>query len=57
MNHSQKNDCGKPITIWEHNLFESSTYIYPKDIKCKTISLIDKLNDTYGTVLFISPYQ
>ena len=55
--HDQKNACGKPVTIWEHNLFDSSSFLSLSAVKCRTDSLVDKLDDTHGKVLFVSPYQ
>lgn len=54
--HEQKDACGKPVTIWEHNLFDSSSFLFLNAVKCRTVSLVDKLDDTYGKVLFVSPY-
>ena len=55
--HPEKDFCGKPVTIWDCDLFEPSQYISIKSIKSRTVSLIDKLDDTYGNVLFVSPYE
>ena len=52
----KKDLVGKPVTIWEQDLFESGTFIPAKEIVCKTISLVDEI-DSYGKVLFVSPYQ
>ena len=46
--HDQKNACGKPVTIWEHNLFDSSSFLSLSAVKCTTVSLVDKLDDTHG---------
>ena len=54
--HSEKDVCGKPVTIWEYDLFDLCTVLQINVIKCRTVSLIDKLNDTTGNVLFVSPY-
>ena len=54
--HQEKDLCGKPVTIWDCDFFEPSQYVSIENIECRTVSLIDKLNDGYGNVLFISPY-
>ena len=55
-NHCDKDSCGKPVTIWECDIFDVCT-ISPLDvIKCRTVSLVDKLSDSTGNVLFVSPY-
>ena len=55
--HAQKAICGKPVTVWEHDLFELCSFIPVQQIKSRTVSLVDKLDDVFGTVLFVSPYQ
>ena len=54
VNHPDKDVCGKSTTVWD-NLFQCTGYIYPECIKSKTITLVDKLNDSTGNVLFVSP--
>ena len=55
-NHPEKDICGKPVTIWECDIFYFCT-ISPIDVvKCRTVSLVDKLTDAIGNVLFVSPY-
>ena len=55
--HPDKDICGKPVTIWECDIFDSCI-ISPIDvIKCRTISLVDKLTNAIGNVLFVSPYH
>lgn len=54
--HTQKDICGKPVTVWECDLFDVTNFLIVQHIKCRTVSLIDKLDDVYGNVLFISPY-
>lgn len=53
----KKNACGKPVTVWEHNLYDTTDFLLATCIKSRTVSLIDKLDDNYGTVLFVSPYN
>ena len=55
--HVQKMVCGKPVTVWEHDLFDLCNYIPVQQIKSRTVSLVDKLDDVFGSVLFVSPYQ
>ena len=55
--HTQKDVCGKPVTVWECDLFDLSSFLLVQNIKCRTVSLVDKLDDVYGNVLFISPYE
>ena len=57
MHHINKDVCGKPVTVWEHDLFDLYSFIRVEDIECRTVSLVDKLDDTYGNVLFVSPYE
>ena len=49
--------CGEPVTVWEHDIFDACGFLPAQSIKCKTISLADKLIDDYGSVLFVSPYE
>ena len=56
--HPMADSYGSPISIWECDIFDipEVSYIIPiQFIRCRTVSLVDKLNDTYGTVLFVSP--
>ena len=53
--HPEK-DCGKPVTIWECDMFDFFSICSIDVIKCRTVSLVDKLTDTMGNVLFVSPY-
>ena len=55
--HVQKNLCGKPVTIWEHNLFDLCNFLPVQNIVCRTVSLVDKLDNVFGNVLFVSPYH
>ena len=55
--HAQKNLCGKPVTIWEHDLFDMCNFLPVQQILCRTVTLVDKLDDVYGNVLFVSPYD
>ena len=55
--HQQKHECGKPVTIWEYDLFDECNFIPADQIICRSVSLVDKLNDTIGNVLFVSPYE
>ena len=51
-----KDNCGKPVTIWECDIFESQpgVHIIPVQlIKCRTVSLVDTFNHAF--VLFVSP--
>ena len=54
--HAQSDKCGKPVTIWEHDLFDLYSFLLVEDITCRTVSLVDKLNEMVGNVLFVSPY-
>ena len=53
--HVKKDVCGKPVTVWEHDIFETHNFRQISHIKAKTVSLVEKLDDTYDTVLFVSP--
>ena len=41
--HPLKDSCGKPLTVWEHDIFETGflTLVPVRYIKCRTISLVD----------------
>ena len=53
--HPQKFTCGKPVTVWEHDIFELHNVI-PIQLLCfRTVSLIDKLSESHGHALFVSP--
>lgn len=55
-NRHDKDICGKPVTIWEYDTFDICTISPIHIIKCRTISLVDKLSESVGNVLFVSPY-
>ena len=55
--HPQKHKCGKPVTIWEKDLFDECNFIPVEDIICRTVTLIDNLNERIGKILFVSPYD
>lgn len=54
--HPKKDACGKPVTIWEHELFETSAInIMPVQfILSRTISLVDAV-DELGRALLVVP--
>lgn len=47
---------GKPVTVWEFCDVGFHAFIPAQFIIQKTISLVDKLYDLNGKVLFVSPY-
>ena len=51
-----KDVCGKPVTIWECDVFDTCTISPISIIESRTVSLVDKLSDVAGSVLFVSPY-
>jgi hypothetical protein len=53
--HPKKDVCGKPVTVWEHDLFEQENFIPIQLLRFRTVSLVDKLSDCEGNVLFVSP--
>ena len=56
--HLMADTYGSPISIWECDIFDLpdvSSIVPIQFIRSRTVSLIDKLDDTYGTVLFVSP--
>lgn len=56
--HQQNNVFGKPISVWECDLFDipSVSSIIPVHfIKCRTVSLTDVLDSNYGNALFVTP--
>lgn len=55
--HREKNSFGKPVTVWESDIFEFDdrySIIPVQAIKCRTVSLIDKISSG-ETVLFVCP--
>ena len=48
---------GKPATVWEHDSFELCNFIPIEKSNSRTVSLVDNLDDVFGNVLFVSPYQ
>ena len=47
------------MTVWEHDLFYDAgfhAFIPAQFIIYKTVSLVDKLDDVSGKVLFVSSY-
>ena len=52
-NHPQEYECGKPVTISEHDLFYECNYLPVNKILRRTVTLVDKLNDTTGN----APYE
>ena len=53
--HSKESVCGKPVTIWENELFDLENFIPVQLFRFRTVSLIDKLSDSDGHVLFVTP--
>lgn len=53
--HPKKSVCGKPVTVWEHELFDIEHFIPFQLLRFRTVSVIDKLSDSDGHVLFVSP--
>jgi len=51
--HPQKCACGKPVTIYYHNLFQHTGFIPIQYITSRAISLVDELNGE--TVMFVVP--
>ena len=51
-----KDVCGKPVTVWECDVFDTCTISPISIIESRTVSLVDKLSDVAGSVLFVSPY-
>ena len=57
--HPQKNFCGKPLPVWEPDIYEVHgvhSIIPIQLIKMKTVSLIGTLTVHPGSVLFVSPF-
>lgn len=55
--HPRQNVCGKPVSVWEHDDFELSSFVSVQRINCRTVSLVDKLDNVFGTVLFVDLIQ
>lgn len=56
--HSKKMSCGSPITVWEHDIFDISgisSLVPVQFIKCRTVTLVDHLDDSSGCALFVIP--
>ena len=52
--HLEKEICGNPFTVWESDFFEPSQFV---QVESKTVCLVEKLNDAYRNVLFVSTYD
>lgn len=56
--HPRKNAFGKPVSVWECDVFDVpalSSLVPVQFINRRTVSLIDKLDDVIGQVLYIIP--
>ena len=56
--HTLKDNYGKPITVWEYDLFETPGihgYVPVQFIICSTASLVDKPNEGDPSLLFVVP--
>ena len=53
--HPECNFYGKPLTIWEHELFDASLIIPVQFIRSRTITLIDAVDEFSGNALFVVP--
>ena len=56
--HPLQEEYGKPVTVWHHDLFESSGIhdIIPIQLlQMRTVSLVDKIDDVHGSALFVCP--
>ena len=54
--HIKVHACGNPVTVWHSNLFDMYNFMPLDSIKSRTVSVVSKLDDTTGNVLFVSPY-
>ena len=54
--HPDRDICGKPVTLWECDIFDTCTISPIDTIESRTVSLVDKLCDTSSNMLFVSPY-
>ena len=52
--HPKKSVCGNPVTVWEHELFDIEHFIPFQLLRFRTVSVIDKLSDSDGNVLFLT---
>ena len=53
------NYCGKPITVWEYDIFELSgvsSFIPVQLIQSRTVCLVDKPSSSEATLLYVSSY-
>ena len=58
--HEQQHSSGKPVTIWEYDLFCNAgifRFIPVQLIISRTVTLVDKMDEHSGRVLFVSPYN
>ena len=56
--HPLKNEYGKPVTVWECDLFEMPgihSIIPIQFIQCRIVTLIDKISEHDPSVLFVVP--
>ena len=51
--HPQMYSCGKPVTIWYKDIFQTESLIPVQLISSRAVSLVDKLNGEL--VLFVVP--
>lgn len=57
--HENQHDFGKPVPVCEHDLFcdpGEFGFIPVELILNRAVSLVDKLNERSGCVLFVSPF-
>lgn len=53
--HVLKHACGEPVTIWEHDLFDSFKFLTLEKLHSRTVTLVDRFDNTFVTVLYVSP--
>ena len=56
--HPLRNHYGKPLSVWEFDMFEMPgiySYVPVQFIVSRMVSLVDKINECYPSVLFIIP--
>lgn len=53
--HPKRLFYGKPVSVWEHDIFYRENFIPIQLLKQRTVSLVDKINDAEGHAIFVSP--
>lgn len=53
--HPQQNALGKPVSVWECDLFDLPNLVPVQFIRKRTVSLVDHLDNMSGNALYVIP--